>query len=129
MIQILIRKMIILYILNFTSKMYYFYSRILIQVRLQAQMEFMVWSLKIVHNLYQTGKLLCLIFILWRNSSGGRAAGLIYTYRQLPEVTGSIPGVSHKFRIVRIIIPACLIKQPNGTLSRMYVLTYMIYQG
>ena len=28
-----------------------------------------------------------------------------------PEVTGSIPGVSHKFRIVGIIIPACLIKQ------------------
>ena len=38
-----------------------------------------------------------------------------------PEVTGSIPGVSRKFRIVRIIIPACLIKQPNGTLSRIYV--------
>ena len=32
-----------------------------------------------------------------------------------PEVTRSIPGVSQKFRIVRIIIPACLIKQPNGT--------------
>ena len=42
-----------------------------------------------------------------------------------PEVTGSIPGVSHKFRIVWIIIPACLIKQPNGTLSRMYVQTYI----
>ena len=41
-----------------------------------------------------------------------------------PEVTGSIPGVSHKFRIVRIIIPDCFIKQPNGKLSRMYVQTY-----
>ena len=36
-----------------------------------------------------------------------------------------IPGVSHIFRIVWIIIPACLIKQPNGTLSRMYVQTYI----
>ena len=33
------------------------------------------------------------------------------------EVTGSIPGASKKFRIVRIIIPACLGKQPNGTHS------------
>ena len=41
------------------------------------------------------------------------------------DVTGSIPGVSHIFRIVWIIIPACLIKQPNGTLSRMYVQTYI----
>ena len=32
-----------------------------------------------------------------------------------PEVQGSIPGVSHKFRIVRLIIPACLIKQPNSS--------------
>ena len=32
-----------------------------------------------------------------------------------PEVPGSIP---QKFRIARIIIPACFIKQPNGTLSR-----------
>ena len=32
-----------------------------------------------------------------------------------PVVTGSIPAVSHKFRI----------KQPNGTLSRMYVQTYI----
>ena len=39
---------------------------------------------------------------------------------------GSIPGSSHIFRIVWIIIPACLIKQPNGTLSRVYV---HIYQG
>ena len=38
-----------------------------------------------------------------------------------PEVTGSIPGVPYKFRIVQIIIPVCLIKQHNGTLSRMYV--------
>ena len=36
-----------------------------------------------------------------------------------PEVTGSIPSVSHKFMIVWINIPACLIKQPYGTLSRM----------
>ena len=50
--------------------------------------------------------------VMWRNGS--------YTLVK-PEVTGSIPGVSHKFRIVWIIIPACLIKQPNGTLSRMYV--------
>ena len=42
-----------------------------------------------------------------------------------PEVTGSIPGDSHKFEIVWIVIPACLIKQPNGTLSRMYVQTYI----
>ena len=40
----------------------------------------------------------------WRNGSGGRAAGL-YTLVK-PEGTGSIPGVSHKFRIARIIIPA-----------------------
>ena len=33
--------------------------------------------------------------------------------------------VAHIFRIVWIIIPACLIKQPNGTLSRMYVRTYI----
>ena len=38
-------------------------------------------------------------------------------------VTGSIPGVSHKLRIVWIIIPDCLIKQPNGTLSWMYAQT------
>ena len=48
-----------------------------------------------------------------------RAAGLYTIVR--PEVTGSIPGVSHKFRIVRIINSACLIKQPNG----MYVQTYI----
>ena len=36
-----------------------------------------------------------------------------------PEVSGSIPGVSHTFRIVLIIILACLIKQPNCKLSRM----------
>ena len=29
------------------------------------------------------------------------------------------------FKIVWILIPACLIKQPNGTLSRMYVQTYI----
>ena len=36
----------------------------------------------------------------------------------------SIPDVYRKFRIVRIIIPAYLIKHSNGTLSRMYVQTY-----
>ena len=41
------------------------------------------------------------------------------------DVTGSIPGVPHIFRIVLIIIPACLIKQPNVSLSRMYVQTYI----
>ena len=40
-----------------------------------------------------------------------------------PEVTDSIPGVSLKIRIAWIIIPVCFIKQPNGTLSRMYVKT------
>ena len=39
---------------------------------------------------------------------------------------GSIPGGFHIFRIVWIIIPACLIKQSNGALSRVYV---HIYQG
>ena len=57
---------------------------------------------------------------MWWNSSVGRAADLIYTCQVRCYVTGSIPGVSHIFRIVWIIIPACLIKQPNGTLSRMY---------
>ena len=33
-----------------------------------------------------------------RNGSGGRAAGLRKIVK--PEVTGSIPGVSHQFRIV-----------------------------
>ena len=36
---------------------------------------------------------------------------------------GSLTGVSLKFSIVRIIIPACKIKQPNGSLSWMYVQT------
>ena len=65
---------------------------------------------------------------MWWNSSVGRAADLIYMYLYTlvkSDVTGSIPGVSHIFRIVWIIIPACLIKQPNGTLSRMYVQTYI----
>ena len=34
-----------------------------------------------------------------------------------PEVTCSIPVVSYKFRVVWIIIPACLIKQPNGRVN------------
>ena len=41
------------------------------------------------------------------------------------QYSGSIPGVSHIFSMVWIIIPACLIKQPNSTLSRMYVQTYI----
>ena len=51
----------------------------------------------------------------------GRAAGL-YTLVK-PELTGSIPGLFHKFRIVRIIISDCLVKQPNGTttLSRISI--------
>ena len=61
-------------------------------------------------------------WLKWRNGSGGRAAGL-YTLVK-PEVTGLIPGVSHKFRIVWIIIPAFLIKQPNGILNLMYLQTY-----
>ena len=60
---------------------------------------------------------------MWWNSAVGRAADLIYTYQ--PDVTGSIPDVSHILRIVWIIITACLIKQHNGTLSRMYVQTYV----
>ena len=55
--------------------------------------------------------------LLWGNSSGGKTAG-VYRLAKL-DVTVSISGVSHKFRIVRIIIPACLIKQPNCKLSRM----------
>ena len=51
---------------------------------------------------------------MWWNSSVGRCHGF-----------DSRRGVSHIFRIVWIIIPACLIKQPNGTLSRMYVQTYI----
>ena len=35
----------------------------------------------------------------------------------LPEVTGSIPGVSHKFRTVQIIIPASLIKLSSLTVN------------
>ena len=61
----------------------------------------------------------------WRNGSGGSAAGL-YTL-VMPEVTGSIPGVSHEFRFVRIMFPASLIKQSksNGTLSQVYAQTYI----
>ena len=51
---------------------------------------------------------------------------LLVWYRLVkPDVTGSIPDVSHKFRIVWIIIHACLIKQPNGTLSQNYVQPYI----
>ena len=55
-----------------------------------------------------------------------QAVELLVWYKLVKqEATGSIPGVSHKFRIAWIIIPACLIKQPNGTLSWMYVQTYI----
>ena len=49
---------------------------------------------------------------------------MIIVERIIKKIVG---GVSHKFRIVWIIIPACLNKQPNanGTLSRMYVQTYI----
>ena len=57
---------------------------------------------------------------MWWNSSVGRAADLIYICQA--RCHGA---VSHIFRIVWIIIPACLIKQTNGTLSRMYVQTYI----
>ena len=59
---------------------------------------------------------------MWQNGSGDSAEGLL-AFAKL-EVTGSIPGVSHKFRIAMIIIRAYLIKQPNNTLSRMYVQTH-----
>ena len=39
--------------------------------------------------------------------------------------TGSIPVVPQIFGIERIFIPACLIKQPNDSLSRMCVLAQM----
>ena len=39
------------------------------------------------------------------------------------KAAGSIPNVSNKFRIARIIIPACLIKQPNEI--RIDVQTYI----
>ena len=58
---------------------------------------------------------------MWWNSSVGRAADLIYTC----QARCRFPVFPHIFRIVWIIIPACLIKQPNGTLSRMYVQTYV----
>ena len=60
---------------------------------------------------------------MWWNSSVGRTADLIYTCQV--RCHGFESGVSHIFRIVWIIIPACLIKQPNGTLSRMFVQTYI----
>ena len=59
-----------------------------------------------------------------REGGVAQVVGLLVWYTLVePEVTGSIPGVSHKFGIVWIIIPACLIEQPNGNLSRMYVQT------
>ena len=61
---------------------------------------------------------------MWWNSSVGRAADLIYTCQVRCHGFDS-QCVSHIFRIVWIIIPASLIKQPNGTLSRMYVQTYI----
>ena len=56
----------------------------------------------------------------------GQAVELLVLYALVKtEITGSIPGAFHKFGIVRIIIPVCLIKQPNGTVSRMKVQTYI----
>ena len=52
-----------------------------------------------------------------RNDTGSRVTDLYALVK--PEVTDSIAGVSHTFRIVRIIIPVYLIKQPTGSLSRM----------
>ena len=52
-------------------------------------------------------------------SSGGRAVGL-YTLVK-PDVTGSITGTCHKFKIVRIIIPIIIIKQRNGTKNRTII--------
>ena len=55
-----------------------------------------------------------------RDGLGGRAAGLIYTCQARGR-----HGFDSWFRIVWIIINACLIKQPNGTLSQMYAQTYI----
>ena len=55
--------------------------------------------------------------------SGGRAASLIYTcqarghgfnFRYFPQIKDCMDNIH-----------ACLIKQPNSTLSRMYVQTYI----
>ena len=53
---------------------------------------------------------------MWWNSSVGRAADLIYTCQVRCH------GFDSRFfpHIIWIIIPACLIKQLNGTLSRLY---------
>ena len=53
---------------------------------------------------------------MWRNGSGGRAAGLIYLHLSSQRSRVRFSGVCHKFRTVWITIPVCLIKQPNGTL-------------
>ena len=57
---------------------------------------------------------------MWRNGSDGRTAGLYTIVKS--KVKGSITGVSKKCGIVQMIIPACLIKQPNSTLIRIYEL-------
>ena len=61
--------------------------------------------------------------IKWWNGLHGRAAGLYILVK--PYVMGSIPNVSHKFRILLIIIHVYLIKQPNDTLSQIYVQMYI----
>ena len=43
-------------------------------------------------------------------------------------VTGSIPVVPHISGIVRIFIPVCLIKQPNGSLTRIVSKAWRINQ-
>ena len=60
---------------------------------------------------------------MWWNSLVGRAADLIYT-RQTRCHGFDSRCFPHIWNVWKII-PACLIKQPNGTLSRMYVQTYI----
>ena len=52
----------------------------------------------------------------------------IWKSEHVTPFLGRIAHLYHIFRIVWIIISACLIKQPNGTLSRMYVQTYISFK-
>ena len=67
----------------------------------------------------------------WQCGGMAQVVELLVLYTIVkPEVTGlDNPGVSHQFRIVRIIIPASLIKQTNGTLSRNQNVCANIYSG
>ena len=59
--------------------------------------------------------------IFSRLSIDNRGTFVIFTPAEL-VLTGSIPGFTHIFGIlICIYIPACLIKQPNGSLIRMCV--------